>query len=86
MIQAVVLGVDVKNQRVSLGVKQLTPDPWSTIEEKFSVGSQHEVKVVRIVDFGAFVELEPEVEGLIHVSEPCSGTRGKTWGCCQSGR
>jgi small subunit ribosomal protein S1 len=68
-IRVVVLGVDVDNQRFSLGVKQLESDPWTTVELKFPVGSVHEVKVLRIVDFGAFVELATEIEGLIHISE-----------------
>lgn len=58
-----------RERRVSLGLKQLTPNPWERITEKYSVGAILEGKVVSIVDYGAFVELEPGVEGLIHVSE-----------------
>lgn len=68
-IRAVVLGVDVENERFSLGVKQLEADPWSNIESKYPVGSQHQVKVVKTADFGVFVELESDVEGMIHISE-----------------
>lgn len=68
-VRAVVLGVDVENERFSLGVKQLEADPWQDVERKFVIGSTHEVKVVRIADFGAFVELSPDAEGLIHISE-----------------
>ncbi|PWU12785.1 MAG: 30S ribosomal protein S1 [Bdellovibrio sp.] len=68
-IRAVVLGVDIENERFSLGVKQLEGDPWANIESKYGVGTQHEVKVVKVADFGVFVELESDIEGLIHVSE-----------------
>lgn len=68
-IKAVVLAVDMENERFSLGIKQLEKDPWSEAVDKFSVGSQHEVKVTKIADFGVFVELLPEIEGLIHISE-----------------
>lgn len=68
-VRAVVLGVDVENERFSLGVKQLEADPWNDVEKKFVIGSTHDVKVVRLADFGAFVELSPDAEGLIHISE-----------------
>lgn len=68
-IRAVVLGVDIENERFSLGVKQLEGDPWANIESKYGVGTQHDVKVVKIADFGVFVELESDIEGLIHISE-----------------
>lgn len=68
-VRAVVLGVDVENERFSLGVKQLEGDPWSNIEAKYSIGTQHDVKVTKVADFGAFVELEADIEGLIHISE-----------------
>ncbi len=68
-IRAVVLGVDVDNERFSLGVKQLENDPWSNIESKYAIGTQHDVKVTKLADFGAFVELESDIEGLIHISE-----------------
>lgn len=68
-VRAVVLGVDIENERFSLGIKQLESDPWSNIEAKYSIGSQHDVKVTKTADFGAFVELESDIEGLIHISE-----------------
>ncbi len=68
-VRAVVLGVDIENERFSLGLKQLEDDPWSNIENKFPIGSQHEVKVTKAADFGVFVELEQDIEGLIHISE-----------------
>ncbi len=68
-IRAVVLGVDIENERFSLGIKQLESDPWSTVEDRFPIGSQHDVKVVKTADFGVFVELDADIEGLIHISE-----------------
>lgn len=68
-VRAVVLGVDVENERFSLGLKQLEADPWQDVEKKFMIGTAHEVKILRVADFGAFVELNPETEGLIHISE-----------------
>ncbi|MBX3023252.1 MAG: 30S ribosomal protein S1 [Bdellovibrionales bacterium] len=68
-VRAVVLGVDVENERFSLGLKQLEADPWSNIEDKYKIGNQYDVKVVKMADFGVFVELESDIEGLIHISE-----------------
>lgn len=68
-VKVVVLGVDVENERFSLGIKQLEQDPWANIEDKYPIGSQIEAKVVKTADFGVFVELEAEIEGLIHISE-----------------
>ncbi|MCB0355609.1 MAG: 30S ribosomal protein S1 [Bdellovibrionales bacterium] len=68
-VRAVVLGVDIENERFSLGIKQLEADPWSNIETKYPIGSQHQVKVTKTADFGVFVELEENIEGLIHISE-----------------
>lgn len=68
-VRAVVLGVDIENERFSLGLKQLEQDPWANIEDKYKIGSQYDVKVVKMADFGVFVELESDVEGLIHISE-----------------
>jgi small subunit ribosomal protein S1 len=64
-----ILSFDLEKERVSLGIKQLTPDPWSLAVEKYSVGSRVSGKVVSLTDYGAFVELEEGIEGLIHVSE-----------------
>ena len=69
-IQAIVLKVDKEKQRISLGIKQLTPDPWTKdIPEKYPVGNHVKGRIVKITDFGIFLELEEGVEGLIHVSE-----------------
>jgi small subunit ribosomal protein S1 len=68
-VRAVVLGVDIENERFSLGLKQLEADPWSNIEDKYKIGNQYDVKVVKLADFGVFVELESDIEGLIHISE-----------------
>ncbi len=68
-VEAVVVEVDVENKRISLGVKQLLPNPWDGIEAKFSAGMIVEGTVKSIVDFGAFVDLGEEVDALIHVSD-----------------
>jgi small subunit ribosomal protein S1 len=68
-IQVKVLHLDLEKERVSLGVKQLVPDPWTTAADKYPVGSRVNGKVVSLTDYGAFVELEEGIEGLIHVSE-----------------
>ncbi len=64
-----VLSLDLERERVSLGLKQLVPDPWTTAEEKYPIASHVRGKVVSFTDYGAFVELEKGIEGLIHVSE-----------------
>jgi len=64
-----ILSLDLEKERVSLGMKQLTPDPWSTAAQKYPVNSRITGKVVSLTDYGAFVELEEGIEGLIHVSE-----------------
>ena len=69
LVQAVVLKVDVENERLSLGIKQLEPDPWSLAPDKYRPGTVVTGKVTSLTDFGVFVELEEGVEGLIHVSE-----------------
>ncbi len=68
-IKAQVLSIDGDNQKFCLGLKQLEEDPWKKIEERLPVGSIVEAEVVRVTDFGAFVELETGIEGLIHISE-----------------
>ncbi len=68
-VEAVVLQIDKGHERFSLGIKQLTPDPWATIHTRYRVGSIVTGKVTNITDFGIFVELEPGIEGLVHVSE-----------------
>lgn len=68
-ISVKILDFDEKTSRISLGLKQLTPYPWENIEEKYPIGKKVTGKVVSITDYGAFVELEKGVEGLIHISE-----------------
>jgi small subunit ribosomal protein S1 len=68
-IEVKVLKIQRETHKISLGLKQLMPDPWSIAAQKYSQGERIKGKVARVADFGAFVELEPGVEGLIHVSE-----------------
>ena len=68
-VQVKVLKFDRDRERVSLGYKQLLPDPWETIEERFPPDTRVNGKVASVTDYGAFVELETGVEGLVHVSE-----------------
>jgi small subunit ribosomal protein S1 len=68
-IQVKVLKFDRERERVSLGYKQLLPDPWSSVEERFPIGTRKTGRVASVADYGAFVELENGVEGLVHVSE-----------------
>jgi len=64
-----ILNLDLENERVSLGMKQLNEDPWTTASEKYALGSRVTGRVVSLTDYGAFIELEEGIEGLIHVSE-----------------
>jgi small subunit ribosomal protein S1 len=68
-IEVVVLKFDRTNERVSLGYKQRLPDPWEAVEQRYPVGAKFKGKVVSMTDYGAFVELEEGVEGLVHISE-----------------
>jgi small subunit ribosomal protein S1 len=68
-VEAVVLNIDVENERFSLGIKQLTDDPWDTLPKRFPRGSKVKGKVMKVTDYGAFVEIEPGIDGLVHVSE-----------------
>ena len=68
-LELMVLNFDKENQKVSLGLKQLVPDPWTNIAAKFPEDTRLTGKVTNLVDYGAFVELEPGVEGLVHISE-----------------
>jgi small subunit ribosomal protein S1 len=68
-LEASVLSVDKENQKFSLGLKQLEEDPWKKIEERLPVGSLVEAEVMRVAEFGAFVEVETGIEGLVHISE-----------------
>ncbi|HPL54166.1 MAG TPA: bifunctional 4-hydroxy-3-methylbut-2-enyl diphosphate reductase/30S ribosomal protein S1 [Bacillota bacterium] len=68
-VEVVVLGVDIEKKKISLGLKQTIPEPWSTVKGKYNVGDILEVKVLRFSNFGAFVEIEPGIDGLIHISQ-----------------
>ena len=68
-IQVQILKFDKQKQRISLGRKQLLPDPWATVPDRFPTGARVRGKVVGVTDYGAFVQIEPGVEGLVHVSE-----------------
>ncbi|MCF6199979.1 MAG: 30S ribosomal protein S1 [Hyphomicrobiaceae bacterium] len=68
-VKVQILRINPENQRVSLGIKQLEQDPWNGVEERFAVGSRIQGKVTNITDYGAFIELQAGVEGLVHVSE-----------------
>jgi small subunit ribosomal protein S1 len=68
-VQAKVLEIDKNNERFSLGIKQLEPDPWTTISERYDVGKEITGTITNVTDFGIFVELEEGIEGLVHVSE-----------------
>ncbi len=68
-VEAVVLEVHSKDRRISLGLKQLEANPWSTVEERYSIGSVVEGRVRNMTDFGAFIEIEEGIDGLVHVSD-----------------
>ncbi len=68
-VEATVLGIDKANQRISLGMKQLDTDPWSIIDTRFKVGDVVKGKVAKIASFGAFIELEGDIDGLVHISQ-----------------
>ena len=68
-VEAKILSIDMEDRKISLGVKQLQPDPWDTIKEKYAVDAVHKGKVIHLTQFGAFVELEEGIDGLIHISD-----------------
>ncbi|MBN2423509.1 MAG: 30S ribosomal protein S1 [Calditrichaceae bacterium] len=68
-VEAVVLNIEADHKKISLGLKQLEPDPWENIEERFPVGSVHKGVVRNLTQFGAFVELEEGIDGLVHISD-----------------
>lgn len=68
-VEAVILTIDREERKMSLGIKQLKPDPWADIETKYAVGSRHTAKVRNFTNFGVFVEIEEGVDGLIHISD-----------------
>jgi small subunit ribosomal protein S1 len=69
IVDAVILHLDKENRKLSLSMKRLEPDPWEKIEEKYPIGSKHKGIVRNITNFGVFVELEPGIDGLIHISD-----------------
>jgi small subunit ribosomal protein S1 len=75
-VETQILNIDRENKRISLGLKQIQPDPWTTVAQRYPMGSRVTGKVVRLTDFGAFVELEPGVDGLLHVSQMSSRSIG----------
>jgi small subunit ribosomal protein S1 len=68
-VEAVVLDVKADQHRISLGIKQLEPDPWTTVEQRYSVGSVVEGRVRKLTEFGAFIEIEEGIDGLVHISD-----------------
>lgn len=68
-VEAKILKYDLEKRRISLGMKQLLPHPWENVSEKYKLGERVRGTVTRVTDFGAFVELEPGIEGMVHVSE-----------------
>ena len=76
-IEAVVLSVDQENRKIALGLKQLTPDPWPEIVKSYPAGLEVEGAVSKITNFGVFLELEPGLEGLLHISELKEPAKGK---------
>ena len=68
-VDVVVLNIDKENRKISLGLKQVEPDPWQNLEQKYAVGSRHVGRVRDLVPFGAFVELEDGIDGLVHISD-----------------
>src|SRR5260370_21897191 len=68
-LDVIILKFDKEKQRVSLGLKQLAPDPWVNAAEKYPAGGKVHAKIVGVVDYGVFVDLEEGIEGLVHVSE-----------------
>ena len=76
-VRAVVLSIDKENERFSLGIKQLTLDPWDEIPEKYKPGTRVTGTVTNVMDFGLFLELEEGIEGLVHISEIAKDKQGK---------
>jgi small subunit ribosomal protein S1 len=68
-VEAVVIDIDKQNQRISLGLKQLEQDPWKAIDGRFKIGDLVKGKVSKLANFGAFVELEDDIDGLVHISQ-----------------
>jgi small subunit ribosomal protein S1 len=77
-VEVKILKIDSEKRRISVGMKQLEPDPWDSVTTKYNAGERIHGTVTRILDFGAFVELEPGIEGLIHISEMSWGKKVRT--------
>jgi small subunit ribosomal protein S1 len=69
VVEAIILSLDKEDKKISLGMKQLTPDPWQDLLKKYPVGSQHQGIARNLTNFGVFVELEPGIDGLVHISD-----------------
>jgi len=69
LVEAQILNIDFENRKLSLGMKQLTPNPWQSLLDKFPVGTKQKGKVCNITNFGVFIELEDGVDGLVHISD-----------------
>ena len=76
-VEAVIIKVDWEKNRIALSLKKALPDPWTTVENKYPEGSSHTGRVSRLTDFGAFITLEPGIDGLIHISKLASGKKLK---------
>jgi small subunit ribosomal protein S1 len=76
-LETQILNLDRENKRISLGLKQVQPDPWTTVAQRYPMGSRVTGKIVRLTDFGAFVELEAGVDGLLHISQMSSRPIGR---------
>ncbi|MEM6732963.1 MAG: S1 RNA-binding domain-containing protein, partial [Myxococcota bacterium] len=77
-VEAVVLNIDAENERFSLGIKQLTDDPWDNLPRNYPRGTKVKGKVMKVTDYGAFVEIEPGIDGLVHISELSEDRVNKT--------
>ena len=69
MVEAIVLNMDISRKRISLGMKQIAPNPWDVIEEKYPIGTTIEGKIKNITDFGAFIGIDEGIDGLVHISD-----------------
>jgi small subunit ribosomal protein S1 len=69
MVEAIVLNMDISRKRISLGMKQVAPNPWDVIEEKYPIGTTIEGKIKNITDFGAFIGIDEGIDGLVHISD-----------------
>jgi small subunit ribosomal protein S1 len=74
-IEARIIKLDWRNERITLSMKALLDDPWEDADKRYKIGSKHEGEVVRLTNFGAFVSLEPGLDGLVHISELDGGNR-----------